>query len=267
MAQLRYVLSLGLLFICVIVNAQDILVLYTAKHDQAHISFVNEANRWLKDIAGRNGLSITTSTDWSKLNTDTLRHYELVVFLDTRPEQETHRKTFERYMKEGGAWIGFHFAAFALTPSSYPQNWNWYHDRFLGTGEYASNTWRPTAATLRVEIPSHPIAKQIPEKFTSSPNEWYRWKNDLRTNPDIKILVSIDPVSFPLGTGPKPHEIWHEGYYPVVWTNVKYRMVYFNMGHNDIDYEGGGNRELSFTFGNPTQDRLIENAMLWLVGK
>lgn len=41
---------------------------------------------------------------------------------------------------------------------------------------------------------------------------------DLRQNPDIDILLSIDSTSFPLGTGPKPHEIWHSGYYPVVWT-------------------------------------------------
>ena len=56
-------------------------------------------------------------------------------------------------------------------------------------------------------------------------------------NPDIDILLAVDSSSFPLGTGPKPHEIWHEGYYPVAWTNRKYRMIYFNFGHNDIDYE------------------------------
>jgi len=28
-------------------------------------------------------------------------------------------------------------------------------------------------------------------------------------------------ASFPLGTGPKPYEIWHSGYYPVVWTNKR----------------------------------------------
>ena len=72
--------------------------------------------------------------------------------------------------------------------------------------------------------------------------------NDLRKNPDIRVLLSIDPSSFPLGTGPKPHEIWHSGDYPVVWTNTRYRMVYMNMGHNDMDYDGGTNRQLSSTF-------------------
>lgn len=106
--------------------------------------------------------------------------------------------------------------------------------------------------------------KGLPVVFASSPNEWYRWQNDLRKNKDITVLLSIDTSSFPLGTGPKLHEIWHSGDYPVVWTNKHYRMIYFNMGHNDMDYENKTNRELSQTFGNPVQDRLILNALLWL---
>lgn len=41
-------------------------------------------------------------------------------------------------------------------------------------------------------------------------------------------------------------------------------MIYLNMGHNDIDYEHKTNRELSATFGNPDQDQLIINSLLWL---
>ena len=165
----------------------------------------------------------------------------MVLFLDTRPEDPAERSAFRHYMEHGGAWMGFHFAAFALTPSKYPQNWDWYHDEFLGAGQYVSNTWRPTAATLRVESGDHPIMAGLPRTITSAPNEWYRWQRDLRANRDIRILLSIDPSSFPLGTGPKPEEIWHSGDYPVAWTNTRYRMVYMNMGHNDMDY-GGTNR-------------------------
>lgn len=109
--------------------------------------------------------------------------------------------------------------------------------------------------------------KGLGKTFKASPNEWYRWKNDLRTNPDIKILLSIDSSNFPLGTGPKPHEIWHEGYYPVVWTNTLYKMLYVNMGHNDIDYEhkvDNTNSSLSFTFTNEAQNKMILSALFWL---
>ena len=163
--------------------------------------------------------------------------------------------------------MGFHFAGFALTPSAVPQNWDWYHNEFLGSGEYKGNTWRPTSAVLRVEDKKHPATKNLPDTFTASPNEWYSWKNDLRKNQNIKILLSIDSTSFPLGTGPKLYEIWHSGYYPVVWTNIKYKMLYINMGHNDIDYDSKPHKQISFTFNNENQNKLIINALLWLGGR
>jgi hypothetical protein len=208
-----------------------------------------------------------STINWNDLSTCFLADYKVVIFLDGRPDSSYQRAAFRKYMESGGAWIGFHFAGFALTPSAFPQNWDWYHNNFLGSGEYKGNTWRPTSAVLRLEDRNHPATKNLPATFVSAPNEWYNWKNDLRNNPDIKILVSIDSSSFPLGTGPKLYEIWHNGYYPVVWTNKNYKMIYFNMGHNDIDYENKTNKELSFTFKNETQNWLIIDALLWLGGR
>lgn len=246
-----------------------VIAFYTGKDDLAHISFVQEANRWFPQMAEKYNFTYDATTNWNDLNAGFLSRYQVVIFLDTRPEAPAQREAFRKYMDHGGAWMGFHFAAFALTPSAYPQNWDWYHNQFLGSGEYAGNTWRPTSAILRVEDRHHPATSQLPETFKSAPNEWYAWKNDLRKNPDIKILLSIDPASFPLGTGPKLYEIWHSGYYPVVWTNQRYKMVYLNMGHNDMDYEhkfDNTNKTLSFTFANEIQDRLVIDSLLWLGG-
>ena len=241
-----------------------VLAFYTGKEDLAHISFDGEANTWFADLARARDFSYEATTDWHKLNAETLSQYQVVLFLDTRPDDPIEREAFRQYMLHGGAWMGFHFAGFALTPSKYPQDWDWYHDEFLGAGSYVSNTWRPTSAILRVEGGDHPVTKGLPATFKSAPSEWYRWEKDLRKNPDIRILLSIDPSSFPLGTGPKPHEIWHSGDYPVVWTNTRYRMIYMNMGHNDMDYAGKTNRQLSSTFAEPAQNGLITRAMLWL---
>src|SRR5262245_59267387 len=240
-----------------------VLAFHVERGDQAHISFVREAERWFPEMAARYNFRFDTTSDWNKLNADTLARYQVVVFLDRRPERPEHRAAFQSYIEHGGAWMGFHFTGFALTPSDVPANWSWYHDTFLGSGSYVSNTWRPTSAVLRVEDRAHPATRGLPATFASSPNEWYRWEKDLRRNPDIDILLSIDSTSFPLGTGPKQHEIWHSGYYPVVWTNRKYRMIYLNMGHNDIDYEhkyDTTNRTLSNTLNNQIQDRLIIDA-------
>ncbi|WP_139352768.1 ThuA domain-containing protein [Algoriphagus sp. A40] len=264
----KFLSVLVFLFFSFFGKAQErpqVIVFYTAKSDQAHISFVQEALPWLEEKGRKYGFGVKSTSDWDELNSENLSKYQLVIFLDTRPEKETQRNAFERYMEDGGAWMGFHFSAFALTPSDFPQDWDWYHDHFLGSGQYVSNTWRPTSAILKLEQRDHPTAKGLSDTIKSSPSEWYRWQHDLLENPSVEILASIDPSSFPLGTGPKAHEIWHEGYYPVVWTNRNYRMIYFNMGHNDIDYEGGTNKTLSFTFGNEEQDQLILNAILWLL--
>jgi hypothetical protein len=240
---------------------------FTGKEDQAHLSFLREAEKWFPAMAAKYNFGYDTTSNWSNLNSDFLSKYQVVVFLDTRPEDSAQRAAFQTYVEHGGGWMGFHFAGFALTPSKYPANWDWYHNTFLGAGSYVSNTWRPVSAILRVEDRKHPATQHLPETFKSSPSEWYRWEKDLRQNPDIDILASIDSSSFPLGTGPKLNEIWHSGYYPVVWTNRNYRMIYLNMGHNDIDYEhkyDSTNRTLSHTFDNPIQNQLIVDALLWL---
>jgi hypothetical protein len=243
-----------------------VIAFYTAKSDLAHISFVHEANLWFPKMAKEYNFEYDSTSNWENLNEKFLANYQVVLFLDTRPEKKEQREAFQKYMENGGGWMGFHFAAFALNNSAVPQNWDWYHNSFLGSGEYGSNTWRPTSAVLRVES-KHPVTVRLPQTFKAQPNEWYRWKNDLRKNPDIDILLSIDSTSFPLGTGPKQNEIWRSGFYPVVWSNKKFKMLYVNMGHNDMDYEhkyDNTNKSLSSSFENPYQDKFLINALLWL---
>jgi hypothetical protein len=208
-----------------------------------------------------------STNDWDNMNLEFLSGYQVVIFLDARPENISQREAFQKYMEAGGAWMGFHFSAFAMNQTEFPQNWDWYHNTFLGSGEYSGNTWRPTSAVLHIDDKRNPSVRHLPLTFTSSPNEWYKWKNDLRNNPDIRILASLDSSSFPLGTGPKLNEIWHSGYYPVIWTNRNYRMLYINMGHNDIDYEHKTNAELSLTFSNKNVDKLVMNGIYWLARK
>ena len=244
-----------------------VIAFYTAKEDQAHISFVHEANRWFPSISKAYHFQYDSTNNWDNLNTAFLSQYKVVIFLDTRPDKPEQRTAFEQYIKNGGAWMGFHFAAFALTPSAYPQNWDWYHNNFIGAGQYKGNTWRPTSAILKVEDSLLPPTSLLPHQFRSAPNEWYSWERDLRKNDSIKILLSIDSSSFPLGTGPKLYEIWHSGDYPVVWTNKFYKMIYINMGHNDIDYEHKTNKELSFQFANEIQNRLVIDGLRWLAAR
>ena len=114
-------------------HAQDaavkfkVIAFYTGKDDLAHISFVKEANRWFPQAAAKYHFSYEATTNWNDLTAEKLANYQVVLFLDTRPDGAAQRAAFENYMEHGGAWMGFHFSAFGLTPSAYPQNWDWYH--------------------------------------------------------------------------------------------------------------------------------------------
>src|ERR1700759_4305720 len=126
---------IGLLWCGTLQAQQDksfrVIAFYTAKEDQAHISFVHEANRWFPVMGSRYHFTYDSTNNWDNLNAGFLSKYQVVLFLDTRPEKPEQREAFRHYMENGGAWMGFHFAAFALTPSAYPENWDWYHNDFI----------------------------------------------------------------------------------------------------------------------------------------
>lgn len=238
--------------------AFKVVAFYSGTWDAAHIDFVKEANEWFPRTAAQHDFTYTATTNWDLLASGGVNDYQVVLFLDDAPHTAAQRAGFERYMRAGGGWMGFHVSAFTTDAGSWP----WYHNSFLGSGDFRSNTWGPTTAVLRTENRAHPATSGLPATFTSSVSEWYSWSKDLRTNPDIKVLASVDPTSFPLGTD--PNQSWYSGYYPILWTNSRYRMLYANFGHNAMDY--ATHTRLSSTFASPAQNRFLVDGLKWLGG-
>ncbi|MGZ2356049.1 ThuA domain-containing protein, partial [Streptomyces sp. 372A] len=236
-----------------------VLALYDGTYDAAHISFDHEANAWFAQQGAAHGFTYTATTDWNRLNSSELAGYQVVMFLDNYPHTAAQRSAFETYVRNGGGFVGFHVSAFNTDTS----DWPWYHDTFLGTGTFRSNTWGPTQETLRVDDPGHPATAGLPATITSSVSEWYSWQNDLRKNPAIDVLASMAPSTFPIGTD--PDQTWYSGDYPIVWSNRDYRMVYNNFGHNAMDY--GTNTALSSTFASDRQNQLLLQEIAWAAGQ
>lgn len=199
-----------------------------AEGDPAHVSFEAEARGWFAQLGSQNNFSSS--------------QYQVVMFLDDAPHSSAQQSGFQNYMNNGGGFFGFHVSAFTTDGSS----WDWYYDHFLGSGAFETNTWGP----------------RVPATYTSGVSEWYSWQYDLRQNPNIDILASVDAASFPLGTD--PNQAWYSGYYPIMWTNKNYKMLYANFGHNDMNYSANINS--SSTFASPAQDAFITDGLLWLGG-
>ncbi|MEV0216537.1 RICIN domain-containing protein [Micromonospora sp. NPDC050695] len=234
-----------------------VLAFYNGTWDPAHIDFVRDARAWFPQAAAQYGFSWEATTNWSLLNTANLAQYKVIMFLDDAPPT-AQRAAFQQYMQNGGGWFGFHVSAWTDNPSS----WSWYYNTFLGSGSFQTNTWSPTRVTMRADNRTHAATRNLPATFPSSISEWYSWSNDLRQNPNIDILASVDASSFPVGTDPS--QSWYGGYYPLVWSNRQYKMLYANFGHNAMNYST--NTGLSSTFDSEQQNRLLIDGLHWLAG-
>ena len=238
----------------------SVLGFYSGTWDDAHIDFQREANVWFAQQAAANGYTYTATNDWNQLTTITPAQHQVILFLDDQPHSAAQFSGLQRYLQAGGGFFGFHVTAY--NDSGTPSYSNWFHNDLLGTGRFATNTWGPTAETLRIDNRTHPSTVNLPATIRSSVSEWYSWERDLRQNPDIQILASLDPSTFPVGTD--PNQQWRSGYYPIMWTNTNYKMLYANFGHNAMNYDTG--TPLSSTFDSPDQNRFVLDGLKWLGG-
>ncbi len=224
----------------------SVLALYSTKVESDHVDFARQAIEHFTTLAAHANFSFEATTDWSTLSPATFSKYTVVLWLDDFPQTPAQRSTFEQYMEHGGAWLGFHIAAYNDSGTKWP----WFL-RFLGGGVFDTNSWPPLPATLTVDDPTHPVTRGIPHQFTSPANEWYIWQPSPRANPDIDVLLTLSPANYPLGF----KDVVTAGDLPVVWTNKRYKMLYMNMGHGDK------------IFTSPVQNLLIDNTLFWLGGR
>jgi len=232
-----------------------VLAFYSGSFDAAHIDFEKEAREWFPVAGAQNGFTFEATTDWSRMNATGLAPYKVIMVLDdTIPTAQ--RAAFQTYVSNGGGYLGFHVSAFTTNANS----WSWYYNTFLGSGNFQTNSWLPTAETLRIGDRNHPSTVGLPATIQSSVSEWYSWSNDLRQNPNINILASIDASSFPVGTT----QVWNSGFFPIMWTNRNYKMLYANFGHNGMNY--ATNTRTSSTFASAQQNQWLIQGILWLGG-
>lgn len=222
-----------------------VLAFYSTNVEQDHVDFALQAIPFFKTMAARDHFDFETTSNWNDMNPIVLKQYQVVLWLDDAPSTPAQRAAFQDYMEHGGAWLGFHIAGYMDSR----ETWPWFAD-FLGAVFYG-NSWPPLPARLDIDNSAHPAMKGLPANYVSPANEWYSWKPNPRSNPDIQVLMTLDTSNYPLGF----KDTLAGGNIPVTWTNKKYKMIYTNMGHGDK------------ILTNPQQNLFFENALLWLGGR
>ena len=222
-----------------------VLALYSTNVEADHVDFAYDAIKFYSKMAAEKGFAFDTTSNWERLNDVNLKDYKVVIWLNEFPHNEVERRSFERYMTNGGAWLGFHVSGY----NDKDTHWPWFVD-FMGGAVFYNNNWPPLPARMIVDDNKHPVIRHLPLKYTAPINEWYGWSPNPRDNKNVKVLVTLDPANYPLGK----KDIIRNGDIPVVWTNTKYKMLYMNMGHGDQN------------FTSPLQNKMFEDAILWLGG-
>ncbi len=227
-------------------------------------SSIGAGNQALMQLGQDNGFVVDTTTNAEWFNEDSLAQYAAVVFLNTSGDVLDHiqEAAFERYIQSGGGFVGVHGA------STTEYHWGWF-GRLVGA--YFQDHPKPQAATLSVLDPSHASTAHMPETFTYD-DEWYNFYN---VNPDINVLITIDPTSY---EGSK-----HEGQHPMAWYH-EYdggRSFFTGFGHSDksfadtlilqhilggIQYAIGDNLKLDYkkarTLPVPERERFVRTQLL-----
>jgi type 1 glutamine amidotransferase len=223
-----------------------VLIFFSLNVEADHMLFATDAIRFFAEEADKQNFRVEATSNWADMNDENLAQYKLVVWLNSTPPS-AQQQAFQRYMENGGRWLGFHVAAYNDRNS----RWAWFK-QFIGGGAFGVNNWPPLPARLLVDDTESPITRGIPKTYLSPTNEWYSWRPSPRLDKNVHVLLTIDPGQYPLGikgliTDKDPDV-------PVVWTNTNFKMLYMNMGHGDK------------VFSSPVQNKLFENGILWLLG-
>ncbi len=121
------------------------------------IFIADDAIQFFKELTVGNGFVFDTTTNMDDLNDEKIKDYQLIMWINDFPHNAAQRTAFEKYMENGGGWLGFHVAGY----NDKTTNWLWFVN-FLGGAVFYNNNWPPLPAKLTIDDTTHPITKVLP---------------------------------------------------------------------------------------------------------
>lgn len=171
-------------------------------------------------LAQQHGVSVHATEDPSIFTDEGLSRFDAVVFVSTTGEflEAEHRAAFERYIRNGGGYVGIHAA------SDVPEGWWPWYERLVGATFHSHP--RNQDARLIVADRNHASTSMLETGWTRY-DEWYNF----RSLPEgVNVLLRLDTDSY---QGSR-----HAGNHPIAWYHEfdGGRAFYTGLGHTNESF-------------------------------
>jgi len=197
-------------------------VLVFSKTSGFHHDAIPEGIAAIEKLGKENGFAVDTTTDSTKFNTDNLKKYSAVIFLNTTMNVlgDAEQAAFEKYIQAGGGFVGVHSA----TDTEY--DWPWYN-KWVGA-QFKSHP-KQQEAVLNVVDSTFIATKHLPRTWKRW-DEWYNFKS-LQLDNNVHVLITIDESSYTGGE--------NGNFHPMSWYHEfdGGRAFYTELGHTKDSYK------------------------------
>ncbi|TAE47707.1 MAG: cytochrome C, partial [Bacteroidetes bacterium] len=201
----------------------------------------------LIEMGKQNGFRVDTTEDAGMFKETYLRHYNVVVFLNTTGDvlNPSQQLVFNRFIQGGGGFVGIHSAA----DTEY--DWEWYGNLVGAYFKGHPNNPNVRQATVRIVDKKHPATKNLPSEWPRS-DEWYNYK-DIKSH--IHVLAEVDESTYEGGENGPHHPIswYHEfdggrSFYTGLGHTAESfsEKAFLEMLHGGIEYAAGSGQLVDF---------------------
>lgn len=212
-----------------------------------HKEAIAAAKTLLQQLADQNGWSVFFSDSGAVFNQADLEKFDVVVWSNVTGSVLTadQRGAFEKYMENGGGFIGLHGAGDGSTG----KDWPWYA-QLIGANSIG-HPMRPQfqMATLKIEDREDPITRHLGVTWERS-DEWYSFEESPRKL-GFDILAILDESTYSPEAFGRSLRMGTD--HPIIWKRCvgRGRAFYSALGHTAETYQ------------EPPYQQLLQNAIAW----
>lgn len=196
-------------------------VLVFSKTDGYRHQSIPAGIRAIEELGRAHRFPVAATEDAAVFTSDTLRSYDVVVFLNTSGNvlNEAQQVAFKRFIQAGGGFVGVHAA------SDTEHEWPWY-GRLVGA--YFEDHPPVQKAVVRVVDSTHAATRFLPNHWPHT-DEWYNYEKNPREN-GVQVLLIVGESTYEGGKMGTDH--------PVAWMHSYDggRAFYTVLGHTKESY-------------------------------